>query len=415
MVEAFKISAEKVKSKTSSGFFFRLLGASLLVLFFITTALAGSPGACLSTLTAADAAAVSDPAGRILYSKNLHRPHIPASTIKILTALAALQNLGPSYRFSTQLFLDTDSTLYIKGSGDPMLTSEVLDEIAREVSGKICLVERIVVDHSYFSSVRIPGAGTSSRSYDAPVGALSANFNTVSILVEPDGRTASAEPQTPLIGYALTRLGRLRLSGSGRHTFFHSAEEAAVYTGELLSYFLSANGTVVKGPVRSGVVPAGLPLLLTWQSPFTLEEVVERMMEFSNNFIANQLLIATGAEKLGPPGDLEKALSVVNDLTSGMGLKSLIITEGSGLSRNNRISASDMLILLKHFSPYRHLLNENFGIPFKTGTLSGLRTRAGYLEPVPGKPYPFVIFVNKNIENTDNLLKCLARSAVSLR
>ena len=405
----------KCQQKSSAG---RLIFAFSAILFICVAgspASAGSVASCLSALTEKDAAALADPSGRILYSTNAQLPHVPASTLKILTALAALRSFGPSHRFSTDLFLDADAALFIRGSGDPMLTSEALNAMALSVSEKARVVKRVVVDHSYFSAVKVPGTGRSSKPYDAPVGALSANFNTVNIAVGPDGKLLSAESQTPLLRYALTRIARLGPIGAGRWTFIHSADEAALYTGELFAHFLAQNGVRVEGQVEIGTVPPGSVPLTTWQSPYTLEEVIERMMEFSNNFIANQLLMATGARELGPPGDLEKALEVMNDLAGRqLGLSTVRIAEGSGISRNNRISVSDMLVVLRHFAPYRHLLREDHGAVYKTGTLSGLRTRAGYLEPVPGKPYCFVLFVNEDIGRTDDFLRCLTRAVRSL-
>ena len=77
-----------------------------------------------------DAILVTDSDGRVLISKNETRPLIPASTLKIFTALVALHTLGPDYRFVTEFYRDDDDNLTIKGYGDPGLVSEVLAEIA---------------------------------------------------------------------------------------------------------------------------------------------------------------------------------------------------------------------------------------------------------------------------------------------
>jgi D-alanyl-D-alanine carboxypeptidase/D-alanyl-D-alanine-endopeptidase (penicillin-binding protein 4) len=386
--------------------------ALLVSLFASSPAGAASPAACFSNLGGTDAAALADPAGRILHAVNENRPCVPASTLKILTALAALRSFEPSYRFPTLLFLGADHSLHIKGFGDPRLTSEVLAEMAADVAAKIGDIRHIVVDHSYFSDVTIPGTNHSTNPYDAPVGALSANFNTVKIAAGSGGELVSAEEQTPLISYAKTRLKRLGTTGNGRYAFLHDAREAALYTGELLSYFLRLNGVSVTGTVKAGDVPPGAEPLMTFLSPWTIEDAVEEMLEFSSNFIANQLFLAIGAKEYGPPGTLEKSLRRVRTLGAGrFGLTSLKIVEGSGISRENRISPSDMLKLLQHFAPYRHLLTRQFNIPYKTGTLKGIRTRAGYLEPVFGRPHPFALFITENIERTDNIVKCLGRAS----
>ncbi|HDR16932.1 MAG TPA: hypothetical protein ENN79_15890 [Desulfobacteraceae bacterium] len=391
--------------------------SAALLLLLLTSSLcsAASPGACFSTLAGNDAAALAGPTGHILYAINEKKPRIPASTLKILTALTVLRSFEPSHRFPTMLFIGKDRCLYVKGFGDPLLTSEALLEMAEAVSVKTRSVEQIVVDHSYFSEVTIPGVNYSSKPYDAPLGALSANFNTVKIAPGPGGKLVSAEDQTPLIQYAKARLERLGANHSGRYTFIHDAAEAANYTGELLSHFLKLNGVAIAGGVKSGNVPPDAELLMTFLSPWTIEEAVERMLEFSNNFVANQLFLAAGARQFGAPGSLEKSLQAAKKLAVEVfGLTSLEIVEGSGISRENRISASDMLLLLRHFSPYRYMLKQEFGITYKTGTLRGIRTRAGYLEPEPGKPHPFVLFINENIENTDKIIKCLGRNTAAL-
>jgi D-alanyl-D-alanine carboxypeptidase/D-alanyl-D-alanine-endopeptidase (penicillin-binding protein 4) len=175
------------------------------------------------------------------------------------------------------------------------------------------------------------------------------------------------------------------------------------------------NGVSITGMVKTGKVPPGAQTLMTFLSPSTIEDAVGQMLEFSNNFVANQLFLATGARELGPPANLDKSLKIVKTLAfEVLGLTSLKIVEGSGISRENRITASDMLKLLRHFAPYRHMLKRELGIACKTGTLTGIRTRAGYLEPVPGEPHPFALFITENIENTDKIVRCLGRTADNL-
>jgi len=393
----------------------RFISVLLLCLFTSSPSIAASPASCFSKLGRNDAAALADPSGRVLHAVNEKKSCIPASTLKILTALTALRTFDPSYRFPTRLFKAADQSLYVKGFGDPLLTSEVLTEMAEEISAKIGSIRHVVVDHSYFSEVRIPGSNRSMNPYDAPVGALSANFNTVKIASGSGGGIVSAEDQTPLIRYAKTRLKRIGVQEDGRYAFIHDAGEAARYAGELLSHFLRLNGVSVAGTVKTGDVPPGAEPLMTFFSPWTIEDAVVQMLEFSSNFIANQLFLAAGAREFGPPGNLEKSLQMVRKTADGLfGLPSLRIVEGSGISRENRISASDMLTLLHHFAPYRHLLNREFGMAYKTGTLKGIRTRAGYLEPVPGKPYPFVLFLTENVNDADRIIQCLGRTSGNL-
>ena len=86
-----------------------------------------------------DSVLVGHSSGRILFSKNAKKILVPASILKILTALVALDYLGPDFRFKTEFYIDSEKNLKIKGYGDPLLISEVLTEIAASLSNRIKL------------------------------------------------------------------------------------------------------------------------------------------------------------------------------------------------------------------------------------------------------------------------------------
>jgi len=126
--------------------------------------------------------------------------------------------------------------------------------------------------------------------------------------------------------------------------------------------------------------------------------------------MANQILIAQGAKEYGPPGTLEKGILVMSRFGKEvLGLGDIKIVEGSGISRQNRLSALDMLSVLKAFAPYRSLLTREGHVLYKSGSLTGLRARAGYIERQQGKPYYFVIFMkgpgSSNIKRVMNALE----------
>ena len=149
---------------------------------------------------------------------------------------------------------------------------------------------------------------------------------------------------TPL---AMKKIRSLGLS-KGRYTFSHQGREAARHVGELLGYFLGERGTILQGKVRVGAVEPEDCLVYTYLSTFTLEQALRKMLEFSNNFMANQILIALGAHVYGPPGTLAKGVKVVTDFCRNeLQLSDVQIAEGSGISRKNRLSALDMLAVLK--------------------------------------------------------------------
>ena len=125
---------------------------------------------CARYLTTSDALLVADPSGRIIFTRNGTKKCTPASTLKILTSLVALEHLGPHYRYRTEFFLDRAQNLTVKGYGDPLLISEVWREIADSLADTIPAFGDLILDDTYFSKgIEIPGAGHSTNPYDAPV------------------------------------------------------------------------------------------------------------------------------------------------------------------------------------------------------------------------------------------------------
>ncbi|MBW1647287.1 MAG: D-alanyl-D-alanine carboxypeptidase [Deltaproteobacteria bacterium] len=369
---------------------------------------ASLPPDLASLLGPRDSLLVTDAAGRRLISWNADRPRIPASVLKLLTAHVALTHLGPGYRFTTDFFQDEEGCLYARGHGDPLLVSEVLADLARDLAPRLAPVSELVVDGSDFARpLTIPGVSDSANPYDAPNGALCANFNTVSVRRCAAGRYVSAEPQTPLLPFARALL-KQRPPADGRLVLTHDGGQAALYAGHLLAHFLAEAGQPVAGTVRRGMVPPEVPPVLVFASPFPLAEVVARMLEHSNNFIANQLLIAAGAKVHGLPGTLEKGVRLACDhARRNLGWENFQLVEGSGIARQNRVTAADLDRLLAAFAPHRHLLPSHGRARYKTGTLSGIQTRAGYIEGPSGALYRFVVLINTPGRRADPVLAAL--------
>jgi len=365
---------------------------------------------CLHRIRPSDALLITAPDGSILYKQNEAVKCIPASTLKILTALSAICHLGPSYRFPTEFYTDIDQNLKIKGYGDPLLTSEVWQQIANVLALKIRKFNTLILDNSYFSKdLIIPGKGHSTNPYDAPPGALCSNFNTILFDHDQHGRVISAESQTPMTPFAREKIRSLGLK-KGRYTFTHNQSDATRYAGELFLHFLTKRGVESQGEIRVETVKPDDRLFHTYLSGFTLNDVIKKMMAFSNNFVANQICIAMGAHVYGPPGTLENGVSVISDYAKyKMHLKDISVVEGSGISRKNRISALEMNILLDQFKPHRHLLKREKNTFFKTGTLEGIRTRVGYIEKSPGSTYSFIVFLNSGKSDMDSLMGCIEK------
>ena len=365
---------------------------------------------CERQIKSSDSFLVATSSGKILFEKNAGKQRIPASTLKVLTALAALNHFGPSYRFQTEFYMDPHQNLKIKGYGDPLLISEVLHQIADIVSKRTGFFRNIILDYSYFSSrISVPGCENTTNPYDAPIGALCANFNTIAFKFRKN-RPCSTESQTPMVPFMAHQIRTLGLQ-SGRRTFTHNSKEAALYVGELLRHLLKERGVKTRGTIRFGAVLPTDTLIFTYRSIFSLETVVEKMLHSSSNFMANQIFVALGASVYGPPGTLAKGIRATQAyIKRELGLKYIKLVEGSGLSRQNHLSAYDMLAILEKFKPYRNLLKRQDQVLYKTGSLKGISARAGYIDGQSFDSYCFAVFFNRTGSNMAAMVSCLKKA-----
>lgn len=357
-----------------------------------------------------DAVMVIAPGGEILAAVHPDRPLVPASILKLVTTLAALEKLGPSYRFRTDFFIDPQNDLKIKGYGDPFLISEHLQVIARELAARRSAVHSLILDDSYFDQpIRIPGRGTSTEPYDAPNGALCVNFNTVAFNRQ-NGSWVSDEPQTPLLPSVIPHLAASGLT-SGRITLTADSTVALKYSGELFRYFFRHAGMTVGGGIRRGRVdPRSDQLVWSYRSQDDLRKAVSGLLEFSNNFIANQILLVMGAEVLGPPATMDKGLHVLREFYRNvLKIKDGRIVEASGISRCNQVTARAMQRVLERYEPYHALMRHDGRQFYKTGHLNGIRTRAGFLTSVRGGLYRFVVIINTPGKSTDGMMKVIEK------
>ncbi|MEJ2718546.1 MAG: D-alanyl-D-alanine carboxypeptidase/D-alanyl-D-alanine-endopeptidase [Deltaproteobacteria bacterium] len=396
--------------------------------------------------------------GRVLMEKNPDLPLIPASTMKVATSSAALSTLGPDFTFVTEVLSDgahdsSAENLYLRGSGDPYLVSEQLFALTCDVRDKGLREVRhdIVVDDSYF----VPGKPLDEqerlgyRSYHAPYSALSLNFNSVKIVVNPDDRPGEAaevvaDPPSAYVkvkGNVKTVRGdrparlhfRKKRARSGREVIrvrgvigakapaksqYLNVAAPSLYTGEVFREFLRRQGIKVGGKVRRGKVPSTAVSYVKFRSR-PLGIIVYWMNKFSNNFMAEQLGLALGAAVHGAPGTREKGLAVIRNhlLSLGVEKNCFRLAEASGLSRNNRLSSSALVRVLysaaHRFSYYaefasslgvagldgtlRHRFTDagvKGRIRAKTGNLRGVNALAGYGVSHDGKVFVFAVLVN---------------------
>lgn len=351
---------------------------------------------------------------------------IPASTLKILTALVALERLGGAYRFETHLWLDSDGALTIKGYGDPTLTSEAVLDIAVKLAA--LGVRRVVAlrldDTAFDLAGEMAGEENSPHGYDAPNGALAVNFNSVPLTVGKNGNVTTVDSPPPLLPLVREMSVGLAPGQYRRNIAILGGDKqrppALRYVAELFTAQLRAAGIAVSGSWQPGKAPPGTRPLLVHQSTSPLEEIIRHCLEFSTNFTANQLFLAIGAKEFGLPatwGKGRRAVTAYAAATLGLGEKHLVVREGAGLSRHNRISAAAFLPILERFRPYAHLLHEKDGVPLKSGTLSGVYCYAGYFRQEEAL-VPFALLLNQEENTRARLLALLqegAKAATSAR
>lgn len=360
--------------------------------------------------------ALADSRGRIISSCNPDTSYIPASVIKIQTALAALHILGSDFRFQTAFFMDDRDNLYIQGGGDPLLVSEEVELILARLKDRgVTTINDIFIDPSLFDlEEQVPGSGVSDNPYDSPVTATGVNFNTVNVRVDNEGKAVSAEPQTPTL--PLMREITMGLApGAYRLNICNRGcvpqEQSARYTAELFRALQKKAGIAGGGLYGSRKPPQNSKMVYLHKSSRSLTEVIASFLKYSNNYIANQVFLACGAAKYGYPATWDKARRAVTEaLRNALGnedLENSTLVEGSGLSRKNKVTAKAMIHTLTAFQSHRELMRQKKGISIKSGTLEGVYNYAGYLD----NGMPFVILLNQPGNKRQELLQRLVEIA----
>jgi D-alanyl-D-alanine carboxypeptidase/D-alanyl-D-alanine-endopeptidase (penicillin-binding protein 4) len=374
----------------------------------------------------------------------------PASSIKVLTTLAALEILGPAHTWKTEAYAVSPirdgrlaGDLYLKGYGDPFFVIEHYWRFLRELrnDGLVTIGGDLVLDQSHFAPSREDPAdfdGRPTRAYNVQPAALLVNFQAVRFHLLPQphlGRVRIvADPHlagleivnrielrrnhcregTRRLGMHLTNGERERAVFSGRYDaacgefeLFRVVSDATRYHHGVFRRLWGEQGGQFDGKVREGRVPDGARLLHAQASP-PLAEVVRAVNKFSNNVMTRQLLLTLGA-RAGPPGTEARSIDEIRRWLAARQLEfpELVLENGSGLSRNERISARNLARVLAAgyespvmpeflsslpISAMDGTLERRFGgtplagrLHLKTGSLDGVRTLAGYLLDAKGR------------------------------
>ena len=366
---------------------------------------------------------LSSPNGEALVSLNPDRPLVPASLVKIPLAQVALTTLGEDFRFETHFYRNDSGDLLIRGLGDPFLVSEEIALIADTLAQRgLQQIRRLVMDDSAFEpDPDLPLERGTSQPFGARNSALAVNFNTVNLAWTAAGRLITGEPQTPLttlareLGAQLSP-GDLSPGDAQRINLGDDPRAGLRQAQQLFRLFLEGSGiTVSDASFNRNAVTDEWTLFYSHRSSRSLRENLDGLLRYSNNFIANQLFLTLGAQVSGYPATsdtaraaLQQQLAVLYGDGFGRDPQSLLMLEGSGLSRAQRTSAAGMMHILEVFKPYADLLPEVDGVLRKSGTLTGVYNFAGYIRGPDGL-YPFVILTNQAVNNRAEILRLLQR------
>lgn len=362
---------------------------------------------------------LQSPSGELLVAINTDRPMVPASLLKIPLAHVAFTTLGEDFRFTTEFYRNADGDLLIRGLGDPYLVSEEIALMAQQLHDQdVHSVRRLVVDDSAFAPApELPLEPGADDPYAARNSALAVNFNTVNLAWDADGRLISGEPQTPLTPVARELAARLRPGGEQRIHLGDDPVNGLRQVQQVFQHFLLAAGISISDTEfhhRSMMDdPAAWTLVYRHANSRSLREVLEGLLRYSNNFIANQIFLTLGAQAHGYPATVANARAVLQQRLAalygpgfGSNPDSLLMVEGSGLGREQRSTAAAMLRILEGFAPYADLLPLENGALRKSGTLTGVYNFAGYLDGPDGR-YPFVILTQQPQNHRAEILRLL--------
>ncbi|WP_215298822.1 D-alanyl-D-alanine carboxypeptidase/D-alanyl-D-alanine-endopeptidase [Polynucleobacter sp. AP-Nino-20-G2] len=422
------------------------------------------------------------------------QPMNPASTMKLLTTLSGLDILGPQYRWRTNVFTDglirqgtLKGNIYLQGTGDPKLIPEELAKLMKALQnlGIQKIDGNLVFDRSaYAPSVMEHNTidGESLRAYNVPPDPLLYSFRTLSFQLGKS-RTAdfidirytpplsqlkvvnqmqlidaSCENWKSNIRFNLDPEGipsnneqllNAQFSGSfpnackGVNYNVVALDANTFLTQGFAAAWELAGGSWIQAPTgKAGSVPLAARLLLQFEG-INLADDVQDINKYSNNVMARQVLLTMALEKMGKPATTENGELVIQSWLKNAGLQfpELVVENGSGLSRNEAISAEHMNQLLvtarnlpvgdifynslpiagtdgtmrnrlmAHLRKFLHLKKKPEA-RIKTGSLADVRAISGYVISKTGKMYAVTSFINhpnawRGLEAHDQLLAWL--------
>ncbi len=395
----------------------------------------------------------------------------PASTLKIVTALAAKLELGDDFRFTTTLKTSSnDAVIYFVG--DPTLQTEDLKNllILAKKNGLKQIEGDLWLDNSAFTGYnRAVGWPWDILGvcYSAPASAISLNENCVqaSIYTQSDGATRVFVPEhqpiqvTSSVETVSKEIQKSRhcdlglLAGADNNYELQgclaerdkplplnfAVQDPERYTSQILAELLNQLNIQVKGNIRIGSAPEKQRKFVAQHQSIPLPDLLEELLKNSDNLIADTLTRTLGAKLFSQAGSFNNGTEAIKQILlakTGIDIQQARMEDGSGLSRNNRISATKMAEILRYIWKHDKSLNLIAAMPTsgepdttlqyrqsmrkapikgqliaKSGSLYGTYNMAGYGLNEQGKPNTiFVQFISDYFpqERDDNQPPVLA-------
>lgn len=397
-----------------------------------------------------------------LVAINADTPMLPASTMKLVTTYAGLSMLGPDYRWRTSAYAEGSvdghgvlhGNLYIQGTGDPKLVPEELIDLVDKIrqTGITGIDGALVLDKRFFDpSTRDapPFDEDVTAPYNVGPDPLLYAFKSLTFTLTPSSGGNVAIDVIPALAQlqidnslraspgacvgldsALTPSVTAQPNGvvdalfSGeypvrcgqRRINVAVLDHSAFFAGGFLALWRSAGGTF-NGTTHEGAVPIGARLVAVHRGP-VLSDIVRDINKFSNNVMARNLFLTIGAVVSKPPATAVKSADAIKRFLTkqGLDMPDLTLANGSGLSREEHISAHSLADLLQNAnaSPVAQVFVASLPVAgvdgtmrnrlrnepvlgnahIKTGTLNDVRAIAGYVAADNGESYVVVSFIN---------------------
>ena len=385
----------------------------------------------------------------------------PASTMKLVTTFAALELLGPTHQWKTEFYTDgplkdgvLHGNLFLKGGGDPKLNMERLWLLLRDLraNGVHQISGDLVLDRSHFNQPALPtfndDGGDTNKPYLVTPDALLVNLKALRFVARTDGGKVHIAVEPPIAeiridnrvkalpagkcpgwpdvrynpvkqfdGTTVIVSGKLT-EGCSAQTYLSLLDHPGYAAGTVRAIWQELGGKIL-GKDRLADVPKEARLLARAFSP-DLVEIIRDINKYSNNTMARQLFLSLGAQfRNEADGDDAKAAQrVIRSWMARKGITAphLVIENGSGLSRDERVSARELAQLLQAAwqSPYaaefissmplvamdgtmRKRLHRTALVGeahIKTGTLNNVRAIAGYSRDRNGNSWAVVAILN---------------------